>query len=466
VDFLAKRIVEVASGTVSSDKPPLDRLQEVVNGKKYFLVLDDVWNRDASKWEKLKCSLQHRAGIGSCVLTTTRDKAIVEFMGETKAYELDFLTKKVIEEIIKTKAFTSEKESRVKELLDKMVGDMAEKCSGSPLAATALGSVLCTRHSVEEWEVVLNKRTICDEETGILPILNLSYNVLPSQMRQCFSFCAMFPKDYDIDVEMLIRLWMANGFILEEKGAQCPEIRGKQIFIELASKSFFQDVKKETLYGSFGYEIMTCKIHDLMHDVAQSVLWEKSVTIAIEPSESDDFAYSTRHLFVQDEYQKTILEGFDSIRALKIKGGSSLSLKPKHMHHLRYLDLSGIDIESLPEDVTILYHLQTLDISDCGALVQLPKQMKYMTALRHLYTHGCHKLNKMPPQLRCLTSLWTLTRFVAVTPGSSCCSNLGELELLDLGDDLEVCQLENVTETEAQAANLGNKKRLTRLALR
>jgi hypothetical protein len=499
VDFLAKRIVEAAPGTVPSNKSPLDRLQEVVSGKRYLLVLDDVWNRDVSKWEKLKCSLQHRAGLGSCVLTTTRDKAIAKFMGTTKAHALGFLDKGVLKEIIETKAFVSEKDSHVKVLLVKMVGDMAEKCSGSPLAATALGSVLRTRHSIEEWEAVLNKRTICDEETGILPILKLSYNVLPSQMRQCFSFCAMFPKDYEIDVEILIRLWMANGFILEEKGAQCPEITGKQIFNELASRSFFQDVKEIDVefYGGHHTEryyasVATCKIHDLMHDVAQSAMGKECVTITTKPSESDDFPYySTRHLFVGLDYKETVLEGFveksflglqtvfckeahcyagqlqflsryNSIRALKIYENSYKFLKPKYLHHLRYLDISGTSIESLPEDVSILYHLQTLNLSHCEHLVQLPKQMKYMTALRHLYNHGCPKLKMMPPELRCLTSLQTLTSFVAGTTRSRC-SNLGELGLLDLGGQLKVRQLENVTKTEVIAANLGNKKKLTNL---
>jgi hypothetical protein len=457
-----------------------------VSGKRYLLVLDDVWNRDASQWEKLKCILQN-GGMGSCVMTTTRDKTIAEFMGTTKAHQLGFLDKGFIEEIIKTKAFTSEKERPAEELVQ-MVGAMANKCSGSPLAATALGSVLHTKHSAEEWEAILNRSTICDEETGILPILKLSYNVLPSQMRQCFSFCAMFPKDYEIDVEMLIRLWMANGFILEEKGV-CPESRGKQIFTELASRSFFQDVTETQFMSPSG---MTCKIHDLMHDVAQSAMGKECATIATKSSKSEDFPYSTHHLFVPSKYEETVLEGFleksspglqtllytsqcaggelqslskyNSIRVLKIiEGGCSLFLKPKYLHHLRYLDLSGSGIKSLPEDVSILYHLQTLNLSYCHNLVQLPKQMMYMTALRHLYTHGCLDLEMMPPELRCLTSLRTLTHFVAGTTGSSC-SNLGELGLLDLGDQLQVCKLENVTETEARAANLGNKKRLIELS--
>jgi hypothetical protein len=493
---------------------PLDRLQQQVSGKRYLLVLDDIWNRDIGQWVKLKSSLQH-GGIGSCVLTTTSDEKIAQLMGTTEACKLKLLDQSFIEEIIRTNAFDLEKESP-KELVA-MVGDMAKKCAGSPLAATALRSLLRTKTSiedtntsVEEWKVVLRRRTICDE-TGILPILKLSYNELPSQMRQCFSFCAMFPKDYEIDRDILIQLWMANGFITIEQGV-CPEIRGSRFFAELVSRSFFQETRNDPIdHGLFirtpfryGTRV-TCQMQDLMHDVAQSAMEKECATITDKPStsedlpyssplslsKSEDLPYSTRHLFVSHEDPKTVLRGFlekssptlqtllcttgytdevlqllsnyNSIRALHIKEKVSF-MKPKYLHHLKYLDLSDSDIVALPEDISILYHLQTLRLSSCHRLAKLPKEMKYMTALRHLYIDGCPMLKMMPPELRCLASLQTLTCFVAGTTDSSC-SNVGELQLLDLGGQLEVRQLENVTESDAQTANLENKKRLAKLRL-
>ncbi|KAK8448208.1 hypothetical protein SEVIR_8G245874v4 [Setaria viridis] len=111
-----------------------------------------------------------------------------------------------------------------------------------------------------------------------------------------------------------------------------------------------------------------------------------------------------------------------------------------------------------------MYNLQTLDLSHCIDLRQLPKDMKYMANLRHLYTHGCISLTCMPPGLGQITSLQTLTYFV-IGDGLGC-STIGELQNLNLGGELELSGLQNVTEVLAKAANLEKKEKLTHLSLK
>ncbi|CAN6165338.1 unnamed protein product [Urochloa humidicola] len=486
MNSLADKIVK-ENGCVTSGSSALDRLQNAVSGKKYLLILDDVWNcAELSKWEKLKSYLQH-GDRGSSVLITTRDKTVAKIViGTTGAYELGSLDEVFIKEIIETRAFHSEQQEERPGEMVHMVDEVVKRCAGSPLLAKALGSLLGTKTTMEEWHVVLSRSMIWDEEDKILSLFKFSYNGF---MRQCFAFCAMFPKDYEIDVEMLIQLWMANGFIPEKQG-QNPEIIGKYIFYDLASRSFFQNVKGIPFdFNHTNVSRVTCKIHDLMHDAAMDSMGNECATITTKLGKSKCFPYSARHLFLSvhqpetllnaslekispafqtlicDGYVKEdmkILSKYSSIRALKINQVSTL--RPKYLQHLRYLDISSSDIRALPKDISILYLLQTLNLSDCYNLERLPKQLKYLTCLRHLYTQGCRKLKSMPPELGHLTSLQTLTCFLAGT--DSGCSNLGELQNLDLGGKLELSQLENVTGEGAQAACLVNKKKLTELNLR
>jgi hypothetical protein len=85
-----------------------------------------------------------------------------------------------------------------------------------------------------------------------------------------------FPKDYEMEKDKLIQLWMANGFI-HEKGNMDLTRKGELVFNELVQRSFLQDVKMKYIYDS-GYRRATgCKMHDLMNvHLQQSLLTRKS----------------------------------------------------------------------------------------------------------------------------------------------------------------------------------------------
>jgi hypothetical protein len=118
-------------------------------------------------------------------------------------------------------------------------------------------------------------------------------------MKQCFAFCAVFPKDYEIDVENLIQLWMSNDYLSLEEDIPL-ETTGRRIFNELAWRSFFEDAeqtKSEDKTLSHFPTIKTCKIHDLMHDIALSVLGEECTTITDRPDPKKLLSKHSRHMF-------------------------------------------------------------------------------------------------------------------------------------------------------------------------
>lgn len=81
-----------------------------------------------------------------------------------------------------------------------------------------------------------------EKQHKVLPALMLSYHHLPSHLRECFSFCSIFPKNYEFKKEKLIHMWMASGLILQD-GSRRPEDIGDEYFAGLLWLSFFQEVE-------------------------------------------------------------------------------------------------------------------------------------------------------------------------------------------------------------------------------
>ncbi|CAK9151653.1 unnamed protein product [Ilex paraguariensis] len=141
-------------------------------------------------------------------------------------------------------------------------------CGIAPLAVKTLGGVLRNRRSPREWKDVLDSEIwdLPEDKSSILPTLRLSYHHLPSQLKQMFAYCAIFPKDYEFDKDELVLLWMAEGFLQQSQGVRkLIEELGDDCFNELLSRSFFQP--SSSTKSKF-------TMHDLLNDLAQHVAGE------------------------------------------------------------------------------------------------------------------------------------------------------------------------------------------------
>nr|XP_028956530.1 disease resistance protein RGA2-like [Malus domestica] len=263
LDILVKKILKV-------DKIDMDELQNdlrrKVDGKKYLIVLDDVWNENREKWLSLKYLLM-RGGKGSRILITTRSETVATISDTAKPYTLRGLNQEESWSLFKEMAFKDGKEPENSTI--KAVGkEVARKCQGVPLAIRTIGGMLRTKYHETEWlNFKENKLSrINQEENEILPTLKLSYDVLPSHLKHCFAYCGLFPPDYEISVSMLIRLWVAQGFIKSSGENESLEDVAYEYFMELLCRSFFQEEEKD----EFGV-IKSYKMHDLMNELAVSV---------------------------------------------------------------------------------------------------------------------------------------------------------------------------------------------------
>ncbi|XP_077230162.1 uncharacterized protein LOC143863368 [Tasmannia lanceolata] len=488
VQRIAEEIAESATvdeASSSNMKELGSGLKKIVNGKRYLLIFDDVWIKDGhdhEKWDQLKTLLGGGAK-GSKIIVTTRDEKVAKIMGTLKTIKLKGLTEDDCWLLFKKRAFGVggvEETPNLVEIGRKIV----EKCKGVPLAAKALGSLMCFRGEETEWLSIKESEiwNLPEDENEILSALRLSYNPLPSHMKQCFSYCALFPKDHKFEKRSLIQLWMAQGFLQPNTGSMMMmEDLGTQYFNDLLWRSFFQDADKDK-YGN----ITTCKMHDLVRDLARSVVGsERSMVNAREipsicgrsrqvPSKNLEALREAEKLrtfisFGPSIYTKENLQNiFLRFRCLRVLDLSWSNIKnlPKSigkLKHLRYLDLSGTDIETFPKNISYLYNLQTLKLLKCKFLRDLPKDMRKMISLRHLEIEKSEQLlTKMPVEIGRLCDLQTLTKFIVSKRGCG----IEELQDLNLRGDLQIEKLQNVRDAmDAKKANLKGKLLLHQLCL-
>ena len=112
----------------------------IKEGKKFFLVLDDVWNEDSKKWVPfkniLKCDAQ-----GSRILVTTRDKKVADIMVSVHIINLEVLSDEDCLLLFRKIAFLEKHEEQPNQLED-LGKQIANRCKGLPLAAKTLGSLM------------------------------------------------------------------------------------------------------------------------------------------------------------------------------------------------------------------------------------------------------------------------------------------------------------------------------------
>uniref|UniRef100_A0A7N2LGV9 CC-NBS-LRR protein n=1 Tax=Quercus lobata TaxID=97700 RepID=A0A7N2LGV9_QUELO len=263
------------------------QLREKLNGKKYLLVLDDLWNEDNNKWFLLKNLLMVGAR-GSRIIVTTRSEKVAMIIGTTSCYPLKGLTKRKAWSLFVKIAFEQGQEPENQALVS-LGEEVMNNCAGVPLVIRTIASLLRSKTSENEWLSFKNYELskIGQEENDISSTLKLSYDHLPPYLKQCFAYCSLFPKDYKIQVKMLIDLWAAQDFIKLSDPKQRVEDVGREYFMVLLWRSFFQDIGKDE-HGN----IIWCKMHNLMHDLATLVSGMESVVL----NSSGNIGEKVRHL--------------------------------------------------------------------------------------------------------------------------------------------------------------------------
>ncbi|XXG71012.1 hypothetical protein AAC387_Pa07g0361 [Persea americana] len=207
-------LVRIIKGVAGHSAPEgIENLDEVdlglmlrdkyLRGKRYLVVLDDIWAREA--WDSLILKLPDD-GNNSRVMVTTRIRDVALHADPSgHHHEMRLLNDDESWELFMKKIFPGKDPltacpSELKEKGWKIL----KKCGGLPLAILVLGGLLATKDKRERaWSKVLE--SIPESSKQCMDILALSYWDLPPYLKPCFLYFGLFPEDYEISSGKLIR---------------------------------------------------------------------------------------------------------------------------------------------------------------------------------------------------------------------------------------------------------------------
>ncbi|XP_071678907.1 disease resistance protein RGA5-like [Lolium perenne] len=371
----------------------IDILRKRLQHKRYFIVMDDIW--DVQAWDVIKCAFPQN-NLGSRVIVTTRIQDVAKaccLHGSHHILEMKPLSNEDSRTLFLGRIFGSE-EACPRELWDISV-EILKRCGGLPLAIITISSMLASENSyqMERWEHVRDSLGSITNLTleKMRQILNLSYKDLPSHLKSCFLYLGMYPEDYKIDKYNLQHQWIAEGFITKENGQDVEKV-ARSYFNELVNRSLIQPI-----YFDKRGSVTTCKVHDMMLDLILIKSAEDNFFTIVDNQQAiSGLDCKIRRLSIRmKNFSSTMLVGnigMSQVRSLMVFGDSGQNVPS--FSEFKFLRVFCTDCSSFCSYVGLckLYHLRYLETlhlhmmvyKSYAALLLQPYGIGHIKSLRHL----------------------------------------------------------------------------------
>ncbi|XP_039169432.1 putative disease resistance RPP13-like protein 2 [Eucalyptus grandis] len=431
---------------------------------RYLIVFDDL--QDARDMDVLM-NLLLDSRNGSRVIITTRDPEIPSIIDHwASPLELHQLDADQSELLLKQCGSISE-DSGLK-------ASILSKCSGSPPRILLLGGLAAaSSHSSPAMvDQLADNPTLCN-------IVSLSYHKLPNLLKPCLLYLCLFPKDSDISMRRLFRLWHAEGLVpvLEFTAMECfEELVGRNL-VHVVRRRKQSEKPKSCRVPSFLHDFL-CEMatrlallqihsdtkgpnHGEESKLVNGCSWIVKHQESQKSAETGDHCPGNIHLRHIRSYVtfKTQKQGTRSreveelLRPLISKGDCGLlrvldlerTYKPllpdelgNVLLNLRYLGLRWTVLDSIPESVGNMSRLETLDLKHTN-VSKLPSSIWKVKSLQHLYMNEvCFDKSTSGGSLSNLQTLWGLFIGSAKSPMLDVLRKLTRLEKLGLTCDSPV----------------------------
>ncbi|PHU21240.1 hypothetical protein BC332_06347 [Capsicum chinense] len=409
-DLLQEIFSQVAGKEDKGDKEDIlaYELKQSLTGKRYLIVLDDMW--DGKAWDDLRFSFPdgNRSRI---VITTRLEEVAKQVKHHIDPYSLPFLTPDDSLKLLQKKVFQQESCPPSLQDVSKAV---AERCKGLPLVIVLVAGIIKRNKMDASWwhEVKNSLVSYHGESEGYsLSTMQLSYDNLPDHLRPCLLYMGMFLEDARIPVSELISLWIAECFVQNIESRRLEETAEGYLNDLISSNVVMVSGRK------YNGKVKYCQVHDVVLHFCLNKSREEKFMLAVKGNPdrfqssrwkyrrvgfnftdevfslgSKTFRQSLRSVIMTHEGNSCDWKSFSQVSDMRLVKVLDLNC-PRNAHiwldifrpliQLKYLAVHSI--ENYDWELN-LPHLETLIVRKIAKGSTLPTNFWKMEKLRHVET--------------------------------------------------------------------------------
>ncbi|KAM3198478.1 hypothetical protein ACQJBY_073552 [Aegilops geniculata] len=431
------------------------KLGELLENKRYLIVIDDIW--DENLWEIIKLAFSGLNSSGSRIITTTRITSVSEACcssSNDSIYQMEPLSDDDSKKLLYDRIFSSR--CGCPHEYEQVSIDILKKCGGVPLAIITTASMLASNQQlkpVDEWHVLLSSighafvEDPCWEE--MITILSYSYHELAPHLKTCLLYLSILPGALPIIRDRLVKKLVAEGIVTPEtKLIGSPNKNEARLSREIsleeaASHCLDQLVNRNVIHPlecNNNGEAISYHIHPMMHGLLKAIAIDENFAASLDLkdnsggyfncsqgvrsalllacSDSENltdlssmaFYGGVRSLTIFGHANRFLLRHFEGTRILDLEGCKSIEKADVEyicsMVLLKQLCLAKTEINELPPEIGNLQYLQGLDVGGTQ-ITELPPEIGNLQCLERLNIGGT-EITELPTQIGKLKHLKTL----------------------------------------------------------
>ncbi|OEL14516.1 Disease resistance protein RPP13 [Dichanthelium oligosanthes] len=395
----------------------ITRVRDILAKKRYLIVVDDLWSSE--QWGTIRCCFPENS-LGSRIIITTRNDALPmdSYPCRSKVvHKISLLSDADAKKLFLKKAFSSRNDCPPH--LEGVFTQVMRRCGGLPLAVVTVAAKLAQKHSRDEWGKLAGLNLLCNSYSngsdGLKQILNLSFNDLQPHPRTCLLYLSIFPENYEIDTDRLVRRWIAEGFIAEGRSTSAEET-ALGYLNELIGRNLVQPL-------DLNYERVPahCRVHPVIHDFIVCKSMEENFSTLMDAQHVPNNDSTVRRLSLKNSSKQdqpaARNESMDlpHARSITVFGHASAVPQLTNLKVVRVLDLEGCDGLVCLEGLCKLVLLRYLSLKGTAAS-ELPAAIGDLKCLETLDVRST-KVGELPPSIVRLEKLMHLLAGSAKLPG-------------------------------------------------